>query len=113
MQSVTCKVVSSFPLESRRCTYANRFHSPEYMNIQLHPVGWDIHYHHHVTVSKRNVVWGPELITAEEAFALSFRRCFARMISNGAKTTRYKINLMKKFESGSDRWQIAVEQADE
>ena len=35
------------------------------------------------------------------------------MISNGAKTTRYIINLMKKFESGSDRWQIAVEQADE
>ena len=33
------------------------------------------------------------------------------MISNGAKTTRYKINLTKKFESGSDRWQIAVEQA--
>ena len=25
------------------------------------------------------------------------------MISNGAKTARYKINLMKKFESGSDR----------
>ena len=35
------------------------------------------------------------------------------MISNGAKTTRYKINPTKKFESGSDRWQIAVEQADE
>ena len=27
------------------------------------------------------------------------------MISNGAKTTRYKINPTKKFESGSDRWQ--------
>ena len=57
----------------------------------------------------RNIVWGPELFTAEEAFALSFRRCLARMISNGA---RYKINLMKKFADGSDRWQIAVEQAD-
>ena len=32
------------------------------------------------------------------------------MISNGAKTTGYKINPTKKFESGSDRWQTAVEQ---
>ena len=32
------------------------------------------------------------------------------MISKGAKTTGYKINPTKKFESGSDRWQIAVEQ---
>ena len=31
------------------------------------------------------------------------------MVSNGAKTTRYKINPTKKLESGSDRWQIAVD----
>ena len=31
------------------------------------------------------------------------------MISNGAKTTRYKINPTKKFESGSDLWQIVVD----
>ena len=35
------KVGTSFPLESRRCMCANRFHSPKYMNIQLFPVGWD------------------------------------------------------------------------